>query len=59
MTEKLTKVLMKNSKESIDRFNSYRDTFEKKKKRIKQDLEKAATLWKETSKKFKWWQSLP
>lgn len=46
-------------KESMARFSFSRDTFEKKKKRIKEELDKASRLWKEVSKKFKWSQTLP
>jgi len=41
------------------RFNRYRDTFEKKKSRIKADLKEAGKIWRKVGEKFKWWQSLP
>jgi len=41
------------------RFNLYRGAFEKKKSRIKADLEEAGRIWKELGERFKWWQELP
>ncbi len=59
MTEKLRKNLIGMRKESMAKFNSARENFEKREKRIKADLEEASNIWAELSKKFKWWQSLP
>ena len=39
--------------------NSFREKFIKKEKVVRTDLEEAGRIWKEVSKKFKWWQSLP
>ena len=41
------------------RFNSVRENFEKREKKVKADLDEASKIWAELSKKFKWWQSLP
>jgi len=59
MIEKLRKNLTEKRKTAMVRFNLYRDTFEKRKSRIKADLEEAGKGWKEVGEKFKWWQSLP
>ena len=59
MIEKLRKNLTEKRKTAMVRFNLYRDTFEKKKSRIKADLEEAGRIWEELGKRFKWWQELP
>ena len=59
MIEKLRKNLTEKRKTAMVRFNLYRDAFEKKKSRIKVDLEEAGRILKELSEKFKWWQELP
>ena len=59
MIEKLRKNLIEKRKGAMARFNFSRDTFEKKKKRIKADLEEAGRIWKELGERFKWWQTLP
>lgn len=60
MTEKLGKNLItKKRKEFMVRFNSVRENFEKREKKVKADLDEASKTWAELSKKFKWWQSLP
>ena len=59
MIEKLRKSLTEKRTTAMVRFNRYRDTFEKKKSRIKADLEEAGRIWKELGERFKWWQELP
>jgi hypothetical protein len=59
MIEKLRKNLTEKRKTAMVRFNLCRDTFEKKKSRIKADLEEAGRIWKELGERFKWWQELP
>ncbi|MDP2830828.1 MAG: hypothetical protein Q8O02_01095 [Candidatus Omnitrophota bacterium] len=59
MIEKLRKNLTEKRKTAMVRFNLYRDAFEKKKSRIKADLEEAGRIWKELGERFKWWQELP
>jgi len=51
--------IIRKKKESLIKFNSFREKFEKKEKEVGADLEEAGRVWKEVSKKFKWWQSLP
>ncbi|MEK9133446.1 MAG: hypothetical protein AAB333_01160 [Pseudomonadota bacterium] len=41
------------------KFNSARENFKKREKRIKADLEEASKIWAELSGRFRWWQSLP
>ena len=50
---------LRKKKEALTKFNSFREKFEKKEKDAREDLEEAGRIWKEVSKKFKWWQSLP
>ena len=50
---------IRKKKEALTKLNSFREKFEKKKKEVGVDLEEAGSIWKEVSKKFKWWQSLP
>ncbi len=57
--EELRKNLIEKRKESMTRFNSARENFEKKEKKVKADLDEASKIWAELSTKFKWWQSLP
>ena len=59
MIEKLRKNPTEKRKTAMVRFNLYKDTFEKKKSRIKADLEEAGRIWKELGERFKWWQELP
>jgi len=59
MIEELRKNLIEKRKASMARFNSVRENFEKKEKRVKADLDEASKIWAELSKKFTWWQSLP
>jgi hypothetical protein len=59
MIEKLRKNPTEKRKTAMVRFDLYRDTFEKKKSRIKADLEEAGRIWKELGERFKWWQELP
>ena len=59
MTEKLRKNLIEKRKGAMAKFNSAKENFEKKKKRIKADLEEAGRIWKELGERFKWWQELP
>ena len=51
--------LRKKKKKALTKINYFRDKCEKKKKEVGVDLEEAGSIWKEVSKKFKWWQSLP
>lgn len=46
-------------KEALSKVILFRKGFEKKKKRITADLEKARSIWKEVATRFKWWGSLP
>ncbi len=57
--EELRKNLIEKRKESMARFNSVRENFEKREKKVKADLEEASKIWAELSTRFKWWQSLP
>lgn len=57
--EELRKKFIEKRKESMARFNSARENFEKKEKKVKADLDEASKTLAELSKKFKWWQSLP
>ena len=50
---------LRKKKKALTKLNSFREKFEKKKKEVGVDLEEAGSIWKEVSKKFKWWQSLP
>ena len=59
MIEELRENLKEKRKQRQARFNFCRDTFEKKEKRIKADLEEAGRIWEELGKRFKWWQELP
>ncbi|MFA4828985.1 MAG: hypothetical protein WC855_09310 [Thermodesulfovibrionales bacterium] len=60
MTEKLrTNLITKKRKELMAKFNSARENFEEREKRIKTDLEEAGRILKELGERFKWWQSLP
>ncbi len=43
----------------MTKINSFREDFRKKEKEMKADLEEAGRIWRELSKEFKWWQSLP
>ena len=51
--------ILKKRKESLSKFSSCRAGFRSREKKIKADLAEASKVWKEVSKKFKWWQSLP
>jgi len=59
MIEKLRKNLIEKRKESMDRFNSARERFEKIEKEKKQDLLEASRICNRLSERFKWWQTLP
>lgn len=59
MTTEFRKNLIKKKKELTSKFNSARETFKRKEKEVKADLEEASKTWRETSERFKWWQSLP
>lgn len=67
MIEKLRKNLIEKRpvcqgtgrKGAMAKFNSARENFKKKEKKVKADLDEASKIWAELSKKFKWWQSLP
>ena len=56
--EELGKNLIEKRKESMAGFNSARENFEKREKKVKADLEEASKTWAELSKKFKWWSAL-
>ena len=51
--------IIRKKKGSLIKLNSFREKFIKKEKVVRTDLEEAGRIWKEVSKKFKWWQSLP
>jgi len=59
MIEELKKNLIEKRKGAMAKFNSARENFEKKEKKMKADLDEASKIWAELSKKFRWWQSLP
>ena len=59
MIEELRKNLKEKKKQTQARFNSARENFEKREKKVKADLDEASKIWAELSKKFTWWQSLP
>lgn len=59
MNEDLRNRLLKKKKEAISNFNSAREDFKRKQKKVKADLEEAKDFWNRLSEKFKWWQSLP
>ena len=50
---------IRKKKEALTKPNFFREKFIKKEKEAREDLEEAGGIWKEVSKKFKWWQSLP
>jgi len=50
---------IRKKKEALTKINSFREKFIKQEKEAREDLEEASRIWKEVSKKFKWWQSLP
>ncbi len=59
MTEKLRKNLIGMRKESMAKFNSARENFEKKEKELRADLREASKTWAELSERFRWWGTLP
>lgn len=60
MTEKLRKNLItKKRKELMAKFNSARESFEKKEKELRADLREASKTWAELSERFRWWGTLP
>ena len=59
MTEKLRKKLIEKKKESMAKFNSARENFEKKEKKVRADLDEASKNLAESSERFRWWGTLP
>lgn len=58
MIEELRKNLKEKRKQTQARFNSARENFEKREKKVKTDLYEASKTRAELSKKFKWWSAL-
>jgi len=50
---------IKKSKQALTKINTLRKEFEKKENNVRADLEEASSIWRELSKRFRWWQSLP
>ena len=50
---------IKKRTEALTKFESLRQNFRSREKRIRADLEKARKIWKKVGEKFRWWQSLP
>ena len=46
-------------KEALDKVNSFREAFEKKKEAIGKDLEESSRILEEVGENFPWWGSLP
>jgi len=53
------KDFIKNRAEAMTKFNTLKQSFRKREKKITADLEKARKIWKKVGERFKWWQSLP
>ena len=51
--------IIRKKKDALDKINYFRVDFMRKEKETREDLEEAGRIWKEVSRKFKWWQSLP
>ena len=49
----------KKRKELMTKFNSARENFEKKEKKVKADLYEASKTLAELSERFRWWGTLP
>jgi len=45
--------------EAMTKFESLKQNFRKREKKIMADLEKAGKIWGKLGQRFKWWQSLP
>ena len=45
--------------EALSKFQSLREDFRSREKKIMADLEKASRIWGKLGERFKWWQSLP
>jgi hypothetical protein len=45
--------------EALTKFESLREDFRSREKKIRADLEKARKIWKKVGERFKWWGSLP
>jgi len=45
--------------EAMAKFESLRQNFRSREKKITADLEKAHKIWKELGQRFRWWGSLP
>jgi len=45
--------------EALTKFESFRQNFRSREKKIRADLEKAGRIWKKAGERFKWWGSLP
>jgi len=50
---------LKKKKKALTKINILRKEFEKKENNVRADLEEASSIWRELSKRFRWWQSLP
>jgi hypothetical protein len=59
MTEKLIRLrrIIEKRKVSMAKFNSARENFEKKEKKMKADLEEASKIWINLSERFRWWSA--
>jgi len=44
--------------EAMTKFNTLKQSFRKREKKIKADLERASKIWGKLGQRFKWWQSL-
>jgi hypothetical protein len=51
--------MIQKSKQAGGKMLAFKAAFEKKAKAARADLEEARSIWNETAKKFKWWNSLP
>ena len=45
--------------EALSKFQSLREDFRSREKKIRADLERARKIWKKVGERFGWWQSLP
>jgi len=53
------KDFVKKRAEALTKFESLKQNFRNKEKRIKADLDEARKIWEKVGESFKWWQSLP
>jgi hypothetical protein len=49
----------KKKTEAMTKFESLRQNFRSREKKIRADLGKASRIWKKVGERFKWWGSLP